>query len=63
MKQACTYAVRFSLKLHVVKAVREQGNHYKKRKKLEDSEMKIGILGCKTSQSCDCLKPAEKAYC
>lgn len=55
--------VRFSLKLHIVKAFREQKSHYRKREKLEDSESRIGILDYKTSQSCGCLKPAEKAYC
>lgn len=32
-------------------------------RRLEDSETRIGILDYETSQSCDCLKPAEEAYC
>lgn len=62
MKQACIYAVRFSLKVHIANAIREQGSCYGKRK-LEDSETRIGILDYKTGQSCDCLKPVDKAYC
>lgn len=31
MKRACTYAVRFSLKIHIVNAIREQGSCYGKR--------------------------------
>jgi len=47
----------------IASAIREQGSRYRKRKKLEDSETRFGILDYGTDQSCDCLKPAKKAFC